>query len=160
MRLLPEEIELRLRTEIDLRGLVLLDLKQRGERGSSILEVVVDGERQVTLDELADVARWMGQQLDEAADSLPGRYRLEVTSPGLDRPLEHIWQYRKNIGRHVKLTLDEGEAKRTTALYRLLDVVGTDLSVQPVVQGRGAKVTPVVTISIDRIVSAVIEPQM
>lgn len=159
MRLLPEDIESRLRTEIALRGLVLLDLKQRGERGSSILEVVVDGERQVTLDELADVARWMGEQLDEVADSLPGRYRLEVTSPGLDRPLEHLWQYRKNIGRQVKLTLEEGKGTRSTALYRLLDVVGADLSVQPIVQ-RGAKGAEVAIIPLSRIVCAVVEPQI
>lgn len=157
MSSLPNDIETRLRDEIARRGMVLLELKRRGERGTTVVEVIVDSESGVGLDELAELSRWTSALFDEFEDALPGRYRLEVSSAGLDRPLEYGWQYRKNIGRLVKLTLDE-EAGRTTELYELAGLDGETLKLVPARKGKGAREP--FDLPLDRVVRAVVEPRI
>ncbi|MEO5928408.1 MAG: hypothetical protein ABIR47_00615 [Candidatus Kapaibacterium sp.] len=157
MRFLPEHIEERLRAEITERDMVLLEVKRRGEQGMTIVEVIIDSERGIGLDEITALARWTGELLDEATEALPGHYKLEVSSGGLDRPLEHLWQYRKNVGRLIKLTYDDGDVRKTE-LFQLVGVDDAGISVAP---KRDRPKTPPEPIAIpfDRVVRAVIEPQ-
>lgn len=158
MSFLPESIDTRLRDEIARRGLVLLELKRRGERGTAVVEVIVDAEQGVTLDELAELSRFASALFDEAEDSIPGRYRLEVSSAGLDRPLEHPWQFRKNIGRLLKLTYDGDDDVRRTDLFEVEGLVEDVLIVVPkAVKGR--KSSDSVGIPLERITRAVVEPK-
>lgn len=54
------------------------------------------------------LSREISDALDRR-DILPGRYRLEVSSPGLDRPLKSMRDFQRNLGRQVKIKyLDEG----------------------------------------------------
>ncbi|MDB5034228.1 MAG: hypothetical protein JWQ98_1469 [Chlorobi bacterium] len=157
MRFLPEHIEERLRAEVAGRGLVLLEVKRRGEQGTTVVEVIVDSEQAIGLDELTSLARWTGELFDEAAEAIPGHYKLEISSGGLDRPLEHLWQYRKNVGRLIKLTYDDGETRKTE-LFQLVGVDDAGLSVALKNNRSKAPVEPV-AIPFDRVVRAVIEPQ-
>lgn len=158
MGFLPDSIEQRLREEIDARGLVLVELKRRGERGSTVIEIIVDAETaDVTLDQLADVNRWAGDLFDEIEEELPSRYRIEVSTPGLSRPLEHHWQYRKNVGRLMKVSFrDETDTVRSD-LFRLVDVAGTTLVLAPKSRRKGEGES--MTVELDRIVKAVVEPE-
>ncbi len=73
--------------------------------GSGITEVwlYLDAEdRGVNLDECADISRELGF-LMEAHEIFEGKYRLNVSSPGLSRPLSDVRQYRKNEGRKAKI---------------------------------------------------------
>lgn len=158
MGFLPEHIESRLREHIEQRGLVLLELKRRGERGTTVLEVIIDSEGGINLDDLAELSRWTSALLDEAEDEIPGRYRLDVSSAGLDRPLEHFWQYRKNIGRFLKITFDDEKAGRTTELFRLINVEEGALVLEPG-NVRGKKPVEPLVIPLDRVTRAVVEPQ-
>ncbi len=85
----------------------LVDCIVRGERGTRVVEVFIDSDTGITTELCASISRDLGTQLD-ANDIIPGRYRLEVSSPGLDRPLKLYRQYLKNIGRtlKVKYTID------------------------------------------------------
>jgi ribosome maturation factor RimP len=158
MSFLPDDIERRLRQEIERMGLVLLDLKRRGQQNTTVIEVIVDADRGVTLDELAELTRWVSALLDEVEAAIPGRYRLEVSSAGLDRPLEHDWQFRKNVGRLVKITFDDDEGRRKTEVYRLLESTGENLTVGP--KAKNAKPgVGILTIPVDRVTRAVIEPE-
>jgi len=162
MEPLPIRIEARLREEIGRRGLILLEVGRRGKGGTSVIEVIVDSERGATLDELTDLARWTSTLLDEAESDLPGRYRLEVTTPGLDRPLEHLWQYRKNIGRLLKLVYDV-EGTRATRRFRLLDVTDTALIAEAAPDKRRPGATSagdVHTVPFESIVQATVEPEI
>ena len=116
MGILPDDIEEKLRAEVERRGLILLDLVQRGQRNSKVLEVIIDSEQGVGLDELTELSRWIGGLFDEHEDAVPGRYRLEVSSGGLDRPLQFDWQYRKNIGRLIKLSFKDGDGVGLTEI--------------------------------------------
>jgi ribosome maturation factor RimP len=80
----------------------LVEDNNRGERSSKILEVYADTDAGITADQLADISRLLSEELDRL-DLFPGRYRLEVSSPGLGRPLKLARQYRKNVGRLLKV---------------------------------------------------------
>lgn len=74
-----------------------------------LLRVVVDRDGGVDLDAVADLGRAASRLLDES-DPLGGQpYVLEVTSPGVDRPLTEPRHWRRAVGRLVSLRLGEGE---------------------------------------------------
>jgi ribosome maturation factor RimP len=79
-----------------------LTVAQAGRR--SVVRVVVDGDDGVSLDAIADVSRRVSEALD-AADAVLGAapYTLEVTSPGVDRPLTLPRHWRRNAGRLVSV---------------------------------------------------------
>jgi ribosome maturation factor RimP len=159
MGFLPTDIERRLREEIERRSLVLVDLKRRGERGSTVIEIVIDAETaDVTLDELAEVNRFASDLFDEIEEDLPSRYRIEVSTPGLARPLEFRWQYRKNVGRLVKLSYRDDDETVRSDLFRLVDVAGDELILSPSGR-RKAGGAESITVGLDRVVKAVVEPE-
>ncbi len=84
----------------------VVDVVVRGERSSKVIEVYVDSDNGISLDECSEISRVLSEKLDEA-DLIQGRYRLDVSSPGLDRPLKMIRQYRRNLGRMCKVTINE-----------------------------------------------------
>jgi ribosome maturation factor RimP len=78
------------------------------------ITVVVDGDRPLDLDTIASLSRSASEQLDVLEESGPGAtaaaatYVLEVSSPGVDRPLTTEKHYRRARGRKVELTLSDG----------------------------------------------------
>ncbi|NNM45483.1 ribosome maturation factor RimP [Knoellia koreensis] len=63
----------------------------------------------LSLDEVADATRVVSDALDEADTMGEQPYTLEVTSPGLDRPLTEPRHFRRNVGRLVTITPTEGD---------------------------------------------------
>ena len=158
MGFLPDSIERRLRAEVEERGLILVDLKRRGERGSTVIEIIVDAETDaVALDQLAEINRWASELFDEIEEELPSRYRIEVSTPGLSRPLEHHWQYRKNVGRLMKVSYRDDTDVVRSDLFRLVDVAGTTLVLAP--KGRRKGEDESVTVELEKVVKAVVEPE-
>lgn len=75
-----------------------------------VLRVVVDKDGGVTLDDIAEVSQQLSERLD-AKDPLGGQpYTLEVTSPGVDRPLTLPRHWRRATGRLVRAVLTDGGA--------------------------------------------------
>ncbi len=87
-----------------------VDVSKAGKR--SVVRVVVDRDGGVSLDDVADVSRVISEaldQLDEADPSALGpSYVLEVTSPGVERPLTQPRHWRRNVRRRVTVVLREG----------------------------------------------------
>ena len=81
-------------------GLELDDLELRGSGGGRVLRVVVDAEGGVNLDRLSEVSRGLSRLLDPLPD-LQASYRLEVTSPGVERSLRRPQHFEKSLGREV-----------------------------------------------------------
>jgi ribosome maturation factor RimP len=74
-------------------------------QGQSTLRVYLDAQgREVTLDDCEAASRELSALLD-VEDPIPGHYVLEVSSPGIDRPLFTIAQFEKVVGKEVKLLL-------------------------------------------------------
>lgn len=99
-------------------GMELVDLEYRREGREMVLRLYIDREGGVTLDDCAAVSRELSTLLD-VEDAIPGHYNLEVSSPGLNRPLKKEADYRRYQGRLVKvrtfelLTDDAGNKRKT-----------------------------------------------
>jgi ribosome maturation factor RimP len=78
-------------------NLFLIDLIVRGSESSRVIEVFIDGEKNISADECALVSREISKQIDEK--ELLKSYRLDVSSPGVDRPLIYLKQYQKHLNR-------------------------------------------------------------
>jgi ribosome maturation factor RimP len=78
-----------------------------------LVRVVVDSDSGVDLDAIAEVSRSVSSALDDAEQAGPqvvaGEYVLEVTSPGVDRPLTEPRHWRRNIGRLVTVPAQRGD---------------------------------------------------
>ena len=90
--------------------LFLVDVEMSGDGKSRILRVVVDTDAGVTVEQLGALNREIGRRLDEE-DRITGHYRLEVCSPGLDRPLRHPRVLARALGRNVKFRVEQPGAE-------------------------------------------------
>lgn len=76
-----------------------------------ILRVYIDSENGITVDDCADVSRQISAVLD-VEDPITTAYNLEVSSPGMDRPLFTIEHYRRFIGEEISVSLRIAVANR------------------------------------------------
>ncbi|HEX5495308.1 MAG TPA: ribosome maturation factor RimP [Mycobacteriales bacterium] len=100
----------------DLEGVTVSPAGRR-----SLVRVIVDAERGVSLDEIAEVSRALSAALDED-DGIMGRasYVLEVTSPGVDRPLSQARHWRRAVGRLVRVPVTGPSGKTETVEGRVV----------------------------------------
>jgi ribosome maturation factor RimP len=104
-------------------GLECLGIEYAPSRGNSLLRVYIDApDRPVTIDDCEAVSRELSAQLD-VNDPIEGRYQLEVSSPGIDRPLFTPAQFARFIGETAKISLNlpMGERKRLQGAIRAVD---------------------------------------
>jgi ribosome maturation factor RimP len=90
-------------------GLDLVELQWRPGR-SSVLRLVIDSSTGVSLDDCERVSHAVGAVLD-AYDPIAGRYALEVSSPGAERPLRSEEEWQGAVGRRVNVRLRSGDAE-------------------------------------------------
>lgn len=107
-------------------GLELVEVEYKQEGRQMILRLFIDREGGVTLDDCTAVSRELSEILD-VEDFIPGRYNLEVSSPGLNRPLKKLSDYERFSGRLVKIRTfepmtDDAGNKRKTFLGELVGV--------------------------------------
>lgn len=106
-----------------------VELTPAGNR--RVLRVVVDRDGGIDLDAVADVARLVDTAMEEA-DVLGGApYVLEVTSPGVDRPLTEARHWRRAVSRLVEVTVNDGAAVRGRVLAADDASVELEVSGQP-----------------------------
>jgi ribosome maturation factor RimP len=99
------------------------------------LEVFMDSDSGLTLEKCQRISRYLESHIDEEG-WLGEKYTLEVSSPGLSRPLKLKRQYLKNIGRKVEVTFNNGEVK--TGLLKAADESAFTLE-ETVVKKEGKK---------------------
>ncbi len=107
IRNLAEEVSRR-------EGCLLYDFEFSSNPQSRVLRVFIEGEKEaVSVDQCANVSRGLSLLLD-VEDVIPGgQYELEVSSPGVERPLRLPWHFQKAIGQEVKVvTLDPIEGMK------------------------------------------------
>jgi ribosome maturation factor RimP len=105
----------------DERGLALYDVEQH----QTALRVLVDRDGGIDIDTLAELSRAVSRALDEA-DPVTGKYTLEVSSPGLERPLRRPDHFRGAVGDRVTVKTvpgTEGE-RRVTGVLQAADEDG------------------------------------
>ncbi|BCJ57869.1 ribosome maturation factor RimP [Micromonospora endophytica] len=94
---------------VDGAGYDLEDLSVSRAGRRHVVRVIVDADGGINLDAVADVSRAVSAALDAAeasgGDIVAGEYQLEVSSPGVDRPLTLPRHWRRNVGRLVRVTV-------------------------------------------------------
>jgi ribosome maturation factor RimP len=95
-------------TEAQAEGLALVRVKMIGGTSDPTLQVMAErpDTRQLTLEDCASLSRRLSERLDEL-DPIEGAYRLEVSSPGIDRPLTRLQDFRDWAGHEARITLAE-----------------------------------------------------
>jgi ribosome maturation factor RimP len=86
-------------------GVEVLELDLRGQGRGRVLSVVLDAEEPVEADVVELVSKDLSRALDEA-DPVAGRYTLEVSTPGLSRPLHTGRDFRRQRGHEVSVLRD------------------------------------------------------
>ncbi len=82
----------------------LVDLQVTQGARRTLVSILLDTEEGVTIEECALLSRKLGHHIEEN-EWIEEAYNLEVSSPGLDYPLTHGWQFKKNVGRQIKVWL-------------------------------------------------------
>jgi len=88
-------------------GVDVLKVSLGGSHHHQLLKVVVDAAGGVPFESIARISRGLSLQLD-AEDLIAGRYHLEVTSPGLDWPLQSEADFRRHQGEMLKVSFTDG----------------------------------------------------
>ena len=94
--------------------LELFELRSSGSKARPVLDVRIeraDG-LPVTVDDCARASRAIEAKLDEGGEA-GSRYVLEVSSPGVERPLRHAADWLKYVGRDAVVTFDEGGRQKS-----------------------------------------------
>ena len=108
-----------LRPTVDGMGCELLGVERTRGGNGPLIRVYIDTDAGITVDDCERVSRQIGDVLD-VEDAIPGNYRLEVSSPGLDRPLFTLEHYQRYLGAEVKMRLRMGIDGRRNLTGRLL----------------------------------------
>ena len=106
-------------------GIELVDIQIKRQRNGHLLRIFIYKKSGVNLDDCENVSEQLSRVL-EVDDIFPGRYVLEVSSPGLDRPLKTQKDFKRCIGELVNVEINEDE-KKTSVTGKVVDV--TDSSV-------------------------------
>jgi ribosome maturation factor RimP len=101
----PERLAGLLEPVVTAAGLELESVRLGRAGRRSLLRVVVDAEHGVSLDDIAVVSRAVAAEVDASDAMGPGAYTLEVSSPGVDRPLTEPRHWRRASGRLVRSTV-------------------------------------------------------
>lgn len=92
----------------------------------SLFRIYIDKERGVTIDDCSNVSRQVSAMLD-VEDPFPGKYTLEVSSPGINRPLFELAHYRQHMGKSVKIRLHVPVNQRKQYKGQIKGVVGEEI---------------------------------
>jgi ribosome maturation factor RimP len=98
-----DQIEPMVETLLRAEGLELVDLEFRKEARGWVLRIFMDKPGGVTLDDCSEISREIGDQV-EVNELIPHSYTLEVSSPGLDRPLKKEKDFLHSIGKLIQLS--------------------------------------------------------
>ena len=113
---------LKLATQVaDGQGVSVVDVEMTGSARKPMVRVFIDNEGGVTLDDCERVSRGLSALLD-VEDMMRSSYVLEVSSPGLDRPLRDLRDFERSVGKLARVVTKEGIDNRTFFIGRIQGV--------------------------------------
>ena len=103
-----EDISAAITPALEALGFYLEDVAITSAGRRSMLTVIVDGDTHLSLDQVTSATKAIGEIVESIQSLGETPFTLEVTSPGLDRPLTKVRHWQKNINRLVKVVLLDG----------------------------------------------------
>jgi len=137
MRKIDPVLHERLVTLVSAMGYELIGCELLPQGRQMIFRIYIDSEAGVTVDDCSLVSRQVSAMMD-VCDPIEGRYSLEVSSPGINRPLFEIKHYRKYMGKQVKIKLYAPIDQRRQYKGILQRIEGEDIYL--LVEGSGQEV--------------------
>ena len=104
-------------------GYELVDIELTGNRSKQLIRVYVEKPGGILLADCVAVSRELGKRLDEK-DVIENSYRLEISSPGIERPLRKIQDYERYVGHRVRIRLKGGLKGKRKIAGKLDEVEG------------------------------------
>jgi ribosome maturation factor RimP len=104
-------------------GVQVVDIELAGGARRPTVKIFIDKEGGVTLDDCERFSRAMSAVLD-VEDPITSPYVLEVSSPGLDRPLRGLRDFEASVGKLARVITKEAIGKQTFLIGRILEVKG------------------------------------
>ena len=117
----PSRLIAALEPIVEQAGAELVDLEVAGSHGRPVVRAYVDTKQGITLDECARLSRLLEAEL-ERTGAVPERYVLEVSSPGIERPLTRRSHFERFVGQDVDVRLYEKREGRKKYLGTLESV--------------------------------------
>ncbi len=115
---------------LEREGAFVVDVQLRLERRSVLIQMYGDTDKGITIDECARISRELRSVFEAERTLGETDFRLEVSSPGMDKPLRLLRQYPKNIGRRFLVRFNTG-AEPASMKAVLTGVEGNMLTFQP-----------------------------
>ena len=106
------DLEGLVRSVVEAAGLELVEVALHRGKGRQVLSVTVDREGGVDLDTIAQTSERISRRLDLEGFE-PGPYTLEVSSPGIERPLKEPRDFWRRVGEYVKVKASRPEGTQT-----------------------------------------------
>ena len=98
------------------------------------IKVYIDGDKGISIEKCVYFNRQLYKRIEDAHLFPPGEFALEISSPGVDKPLKMYRQYLKNIGRNVEVAFIDGSIKQG----KLLQATNNDIILEQI-NGKGKK---------------------
>lgn len=131
--MLRETLAKLLRPVVEGLGYECWEIEYSPGRGHGVVRVYIDAAAGITVEDCERVSRAVSEALD-AADPVPGQYTLEVSSPGLERPLRTAEQFARFEGEQVFVEMAQAVDARRRFKGRLIATAGGVIEVE--VDGR------------------------
>lgn len=138
-------------------GLDLVEVECTGHRSQTVVRVFIDRADGVSLSDCEHVHRSLSSALD-VMDPIPYTYTLEVSSPGLDRPLKSREAFQRALGKMVRIKLRHPHGGQWSLTGSLLEVHGAGVLLRlKSATGERTAQPPTITIAWDAIAGARLE---
>jgi ribosome maturation factor RimP len=124
-----KDLEALLEPTITALGFELLGYECVSQANSQLVKLYIDSADGVTISDCERISRQVRAVLD-VEDPFSGRYRLEVSSPGLDRPLFKLAHYQRFLGSPIKLRLRLAREGQRNFTGKLVKVENEDIFLQ------------------------------
>lgn len=107
-------------------GVYVVDVEMAGSIRRTTVRVFIDKENGVTLDDCEKFSRALSAVLD-IEDPIQTSYLLEVSSPGLDRPLKKLRDFELNIGKLIKVITRESINGQTVFVGKIMEIMDENI---------------------------------
>ncbi len=107
-----QKIEVLAQSVVKSHQAFFIGIADRRDRGRRTFQIFVDTDEGITIAQCAEISRELGAELDRQS-VINEPYELEVSSPGIDKPLKLLRQYKKNIGRKYRVEYWQESERRS-----------------------------------------------